>query len=206
MGYEDTAKLSEQDERKGLLILFMMDTIIETDRLIIRKITSADFEDLFKLHSDSIVQKYTGEPIISTLEEVIKGSKERTFKDYEVYGYGRWAVILKSNNSFVGWAGLKYLPEFNEVDLGYRFLQKYWGMGIATESSIAILKYGFEVLELKRIIAVAIIENKASIRVMEKSGMIFDKKAPYDEGGEEDIWYKLDIKDYKRSQKNIHNI
>ena len=182
-----------------------MNTIIETDRLIIRKITSTYFEDLFNLHSDPVVQQYTGEPTISTFEEVIEGSKERTFRDYEVYGYGRWAVVLKSNNSFTGWAGLKYLPEFDEIDLGYRFLQEYWGMGIATEASIAILKYGFEVLELKRIIAVSMIENKASIRVIEKCGMIFDKKAPYDEGGEDDIWYKLDIKDYKRSQKNINN-
>ena len=173
-----------------------MNTIIETDRLIIRDITPTDYDDLLSLHSDPIVQEYTGEPTINSIEEVIQASEERTFMDYKVYGYGRWAVVLKSKNCFVGWAGLKYLPEFDEIDLGYRFLQKYWGMGIATEASIAILKYGFEVLKLKRIIAVAMIDNKASIRVMEKCGMIFDKKAPYDEGGVDDIWYKLNIEDY----------
>ena len=79
---------------------------------------------------------------------------------------------------FVGWAGLAYLPEFDEIDLGYRFLPEYWGKGIATEASHAILAYGFEELKLSRIIAIALKEHSASIKVMEKVGMEFDKFAP----------------------------
>lgn len=165
-----------------------MKTLIETERLILREITLDDKEEMFQLHSNSEVQKYTGEPLVESIEEMAEAIKSRV-NDYEKYGYGRWAAFLKNGMQFVGWAGLLYLPEFNEIDLGYRFLPKYWGMGLATEASNAILTYGFDKLELSRIIAIAMKENKASIKVMEKVGMEFDKFAPYEPEGEDVVWY-----------------
>ena len=89
-----------------------MKNILETDRLLLREISKDDYEGLFQLHSDPIVQKYTGEQPVKTISEIINGTKERTFKDYKTHGFGRWAVIVKSTDQFTGWAGLKYLPEF----------------------------------------------------------------------------------------------
>lgn len=168
-----------------------MKALIETERLLLRKVNLDDKEDMFRLHSNSDVQKYTGEPLVTSVEEMEQAIRSK-IKDDEKYGYGRWVTFLKSDIQFVGWAGLKYLPEFDEIDLGYRFLPEYWGMGIATEASQAILKYGFDKLQLKRIIAIAVKENKASIKVMEKIGMKFDKFAPYDLGGEDAAWYWCD--------------
>lgn len=168
-----------------------MGTIIETERLILREITLDDAEEMYKLHAHPEVQKYTGEPVVKSIDE-IKDAIETRKIDYKKYGYGRWATILKSENKFVGWAGLAYLPEFDEVDIGYRFLPEYWGMGIATEVSQEILNYGFEVIKLKKIIAIALQENKASIRVMEKIGMQFDKIAPYDEEITDAVWYRCE--------------
>ena len=165
--------------------------IIETERLILRELVPSDAEDMLRLHSNHQVQKYTGEDLITTLEGVYSKINEK-INDYENYGFGRWATILKNGKKFAGWAGLAYLPEFNEIDLGYRFLPEYWGAGIATEASHAILIYGFDKLKLKRIIAIAMKENKASIRVMEKVGMQFDKYAPYKPGGEDYTWYWCD--------------
>ncbi len=170
-----------------------MKILIETKRLLLRKITLDDKEELFKLHSNSDVQKYTGEPLVESLEEMEQAIKTR-INDYENYGYGRWATFLKNGMHFVGWAGLAYLPEFDEIDLGYRFSPQYWGMGFATEASQAILTYGFDKLELRQIIAIAMKENKASIKVMEKVGMEFDKFAPYEPGGEDVVWYWCDKK------------
>ena len=147
---------------------------------------------MLRLHSDPEVQKYTGDPIITSLEEIERKIKEVKIRDYENHGFGRWATFLKEGNVFVGWAGLLYLPEFDEVDLGYRFLKEYWGQGIATEASKAILDYGFNVLNLKRIIAIAMKEHKASIRVMEKVGMKFEKYAPYEPGSIDAAWYSLE--------------
>ncbi len=165
--------------------------IIETERLILREIVLTDAEDMLRLHSNQQVQKYTGEDIITSLEEIHSKIKEKS-ADYVNHGFGRWATILKDGMQFTGWAGLAYLPEFDEIDLGYRFLPEYWGVGIATEASHAILTYGFDNLHLKKIIAIAMKENKASIRVMEKVGMQFDKFAPYEPGGPDFVWYWCD--------------
>ncbi|MBT8233381.1 MAG: GNAT family N-acetyltransferase [Saprospiraceae bacterium] len=168
-----------------------MQPIIETERLVLREITVDDEEVMFKLHSNPLVQKYTGESVVESLEEMKKAIESRII-DYKKYGYGRWATTMKEGNQFVGWAGLAYLEEFDEIDLGYRFLPEFWGMGIATEVSRAILHYGFETLKLKRIVAIALEENKASFRVMEKVGMEFEKIAPYEIGSEDAIWYWCD--------------
>ena len=168
-----------------------MNYLIETERLFLRKITLDDKEALFKLHSNLAVQKYTGEPVVNSIEE-IETTIHARINNYKKYGYGRWATILKNGMQFAGWAGLAYLPEFDEIDLGYRFLPEYWGAGIATEASRAILTYGFDTLKLKKIIAIAMRENKASIKVMEKIGMEFDKFAPYEIGSEDAIWYACD--------------
>lgn len=170
-----------------------MKTLIETERLFLREISLDDAAEMFLLHADAVVQKYTGEPLVGSIEEMEETIQKR-ISYYKKYGYGRWATFLKEEMQFVGWAGLAYLPEFDEVDLGYRFLPKYWGMGIATEASQAILSYGFDKLKLKRIIAIAMKDNKASIKVMEKIGMEFDKFAPYEDGGEDVAWYWCDKK------------
>lgn len=170
-----------------------MKFLIETERLLLRKITLDDKEEMFQLYSNPDVQKYTGEPLVESIEEMEQAIQTR-IDDYEKYGFGRWATFLKDGMQFVGWAGLAYLPEFDEIDLGYRFLPEYWGLGIATEVSHAILTYGFDSLKIKKIIAIAMKENKASIRVMEKVGMEFDKFAPYEPGGKDVVWYWCDKK------------
>lgn len=165
--------------------------IIETQRLLLRELTLSDAEDMLRLHSRPEVQQYTGEELITDLDEMRDAIAKR-IEGYKKYGYGRWATFLKEGMQFTGWSGLAYLPECNETDLGYRFLPEFWGQGIATEASRAILSYGFEHLRLKRIVAIAMKENKASIRVMEKAGMHFYKIAPYKAGCEDAVWYCCD--------------
>lgn len=165
-----------------------MDVVIETDRLVLREVSLEDTEDMFRLHSNELVQKYTEEETVKSKQEMEEAIRQR-LQNYPLYGYGRWATFLKHNMQFVGWAGLAYLSEFDEIDLGYRFLPEFWGMGIATEAGRAILDYGFETLNLPRIIAIAVKENNASIRVMEKLDMTFEKYAPYEPGGKDVVWY-----------------
>ena len=91
--------------------------------------------------------------------------------DYRKYGFGRGACILKSTGEQIGFAGLKYLEELGEVDVAYRLLPKYWGLGLATEAALASVRYGFADLDLKRIIGLVMPENIASVRVLEKTGL-----------------------------------
>lgn len=174
--------------------------ILETKRLVLKNITLEDKENMFKMYANPEVQKYTGEPVTTSLEEMEEAIKERAH-NYEKYGYGRWATFLKPQMQFVGWAGLAYLPEFDEIDLGYRFLPEFWGKGIATEVSFSILEYGFNTLQLSRIIAIAMKEHKASMRVMEKIGMQFEKFAPYEIGSIDAAWYSIDKDTFQKKNE-----
>ena len=73
-------------------------SMIETKRLILREITFDDKEILFQLHSDPLVQKWTGEPVVETMEEIMQSIRGR-LHDYSTYGYGRLAVIEKQSDA-----------------------------------------------------------------------------------------------------------
>jgi RimJ/RimL family protein N-acetyltransferase len=147
-------------------------SILETERLLIREFVEDDAEAFFSFNSDPEVMRYTGEPPSTSVEHVRR--QIRDYPDYRVHGYGRWAVVYKPHRQVVGFNGLKYLEELREIDLGFRLRTDFWGLGIATESSAEILRYGFENLGLKRIIGLVLPENTRSIRVLEKVGMRFD--------------------------------
>lgn len=161
--------------------------ILTTDRLILREFEISDAQVMFELNSDEEVMKYTGDVRFNSVEESRKLIKD--YPDYEKNGFGRWAVISKKDKEFLGWCGLKKHPD-NTVDIGYRFFQKYWNQGFASESAKACLEYGFAVLELEEIVANADCDNVASIRVMEKIGMEFQHKQAYD-GIENAVRYNI---------------
>ncbi|MES2567749.1 MAG: GNAT family N-acetyltransferase [Bacteroidota bacterium] len=151
------------------------DIILETPRLLLRKKVVEDAPFFFDLNSDPLVTRYTGDAAFKDVqgaEDIVK----YVMCQYEKNGYGRWMVIEKETNNPIGWCGLKYLEETEETDLGYRFMQKYWGKGFATEASQACLDYGFRVLNLERIIGRAVKENVDSIKVLKKVGMTFCKE------------------------------
>jgi len=169
-----------------------MNIKIETDRLIIREFNEKDYKAVYEFGSNLKVNKYTGDKLIESLNEAKGIINNIWLKEYNKYGYGRWATIYKPDNKIIGFAGLKFLPEFNETDIGFRFLPEYWNKGIATEASKEIVKYGFENLELIRIIGIAIPENIGSCKVLEKTGLGFYKKDDYDGDGKIYNWYKIE--------------
>lgn len=144
--------------------------ILETDRLILRQFKEEDAHAFFELNSDPEVIRYTGDEAFENLQAA--RAFILAYEPYKRDGFGRWAVELKATNEFVGFCGLRLL-ESGEVDLGFRFHRKHWGQGYATESAKACLSYGFNKLNLKRIIGRAALENKASIAVLEKIGMSY---------------------------------
>lgn len=148
---------------------------IETSRLRLRPFTLQDVGPSYEMNLDPEVSRYTGDGGVISRAELERRIREDVLGDYAKYGYGRLAVEWKATGEWIGFAGLKYLPDLGEVDLGYRFLRRFWGKGIATEASRACLDYGFETLGLQRIIALVLHENAASIRVVEKLGFRYEK-------------------------------
>ena len=164
-----------------------MKLIIETPRLILREFELNDAEKMWELNSDPDVIKFTGDPPFVSIDQAKEFIKN--YRDYRENGYGRWAVITKDKNDFVGWCGLK-LNEENFVDIGFRFFKKDWNKGYATESAKAGLNYGFSKLNLNEIIGRAASKNTASIRVLEKLNMDYWKKDNC-KGIENSVYYKM---------------
>ena len=149
-----------------------MHIIFETPHLILRRFTNADAPLILQLNSDPEIVKYVHERILVSEEDAEKILTNNILPQYEKQ-LGRWAVHTKDNMEFIGWCGLKYRPDLGEIDLGYRFIQKAWGKGYATEAASHTLDHGFNQLNLQTITGRAHIENIASIRVLEKIGMQF---------------------------------
>ena len=149
----------------------------DTARLSLRAFEATDAEPFFRLNSDPEVNRYTGDPPC----ESVAAAKAAilAYPDWEQPGIGRWATVHRATGAVIGFAGLKYLPELGEVDLGYRFLPAFWGRGLATEASRACLAYGFETLGLQRVIGLTDPENQASMRVLEKIGMLPEGSIEY---------------------------
>jgi len=149
-----------------------MNIIIETNRLLLRTFTELDANLIYELNLDPDVTRYTHDPVkdpahaSEILEKVI-------IPQYVLYNQGRWAVHVKSTLEFLGWCGLKYRSELNEIDLGYRFKKEGWGKGYATEAAYASIQYGFEKIGLQRIVARAEIDNIGSWKVLEKCGLTY---------------------------------
>ena len=169
--------------------------IIETERLILRPFNMDDAEAVYEFNSNTEVIKYTGGELLNSLERAKEIINDVWYSDYEKYGYGRYAVVHKADNKVIGFSGLKYLPEFDETDIGYRFLPEYWGKGIGTEASKPFIKYGFEDLRLKRIIGIAMPENIGSCKILEKIGLKFYKVDEYDGDGGNYHWYEIHHQD-----------
>jgi len=157
----------------------------ETDRLRHRALTISDAEALFALNGDPKVMKFTCEPLLESVraaEDAIEN-----YPDFDTVGYGRWACVLKETDQVIGFCGLKYLPDLDAVDVGYRFLPAYWGQGLATEACRACLAFGFDELQLDEIIALVLPANQPSARVAEKAGMHCERRFVYD--GQEVLRY-----------------
>lgn len=147
---------------------------LETPRLYLREFTIEDAQLLIDLNSNPNVTRYTGDGPVKDLAEAKRILTDIILPQYK-NKMGRWAVHLKSNNEFIGWCGLKFIAEENEIDLGYRFFENHWGKGYASESAKAVLEYGVNTLKLKNIIARAAKDNVASINVIKKLGMVYLK-------------------------------
>ena len=127
---------------------------------------------ILQLNSDPEILKYVHEPVLTTEEQARQILTDIILPQYK-NNLGRWAIHTKNNNEFIGWCGLKYRPELNEIDLGYRLKKDAWGKGYATEAAKHTLDHGFNNLNLQLITGRAHVENIASIKVLEKIGMQF---------------------------------
>lgn len=169
-------------------------TFAETERLILRELIPSDIDGMFELDSDPEVHRYLGNNPVTNKEQIVEVINFIR-QQYIDNGVGRWAIVNKNTNEFIGWAGLKFVTDLtnnhrNYYDLGYRLQKKYWGQGIATETAIASLSYAFEELNANEVYAMADCENNGSNKVLKKVGFNFIERFNLD--GVEHNWYKIE--------------
>ena len=177
-----------------------MRIITETERLVIREIESSDVDVMLELHSDPEVHRYLGNKTITDRKGIIDAINSLK-KQYSDFGFGRWAMINKKTDEFIGWTGLHFITEpinnhKNFYDLGYRLLRKFWGQGFATESAFASIDFAFNRLKVSEIYAMADVDNEASNVILKKVGLQFVEL--FDNEGVKHNWYKLTSLEYER--------
>jgi RimJ/RimL family protein N-acetyltransferase len=150
---------------------------LQTPHFTLGPLQPADAAVLHRIYQSEGVLRYFPNPTPPPLEKVqrfIVGQQAH----WEKYGYGNWGILPAGEKEIIGWAGLQFLPELNETEVGFLLDRPFWGKGYATEAALASLKYGFEKLSLDHIIALVHPDNLASRRVIEKCGMVYVETLP----------------------------
>ena len=148
---------------------------LETERLVLRRFTESDVDNLVELNIDPRVMRFLrdGKPMSpdQVRDELLPG----ILSDYErVSGCGTWAAIEKATGQFLGWLELRAVEGIpGEAELGYRLRADAWGKGYATEGSRALIHKAFTELGIQRVYAETMAVNLGSRRVMEKVGLRF---------------------------------
>lgn len=154
--------------------LFSVFPVIESERLILRQLTSEDATDFFACQSDPEVFRYAGRSEETSLESA-RHMLNILFQRHQEQTMLSWAIVLKENQRFVGRFQMEEWSDENyRAAVGYLLGMQYWGKGYATEALRAVIAYLFEQTTVNRIDTFAWAENVASTRVMEKAGMRFE--------------------------------
>jgi RimJ/RimL family protein N-acetyltransferase len=146
------------------------DVVLQTERLTLRQLTLEDVPALAQILGDPEVMRYSVRGVLS--EDATTEFVMWSIQCYALYGFGPWAIVETASGRLIGFCALnqEMVDGVEEVEIGYRLAQLYWGHGFATEIARATLAYGFANLGLRSIIAIVQPANVASIRVIQKLG------------------------------------
>lgn len=168
--------------------------MIETQRLFHRKFTREDLPWLIENRTPPAVNRYLGGPSMQNPESL---SKRLDFyiECYDSVGVGMCAMGLKDTGELIGASGLQPLEDTGEIEVGYSLAEKYWRQGYGYETAMGWIKYGFDVMELDRIVAVCHPDNTGSYKIMEKCGMRYEKTEPH--YGQDCFYYSIERADLR---------
>ena len=150
--------------------------ILQIDGLTMKPLQLSDLDSLTAIWADPEVTKFLPSRGVAIPREKVEKTLASFVEHWQKLGYGIWKIVEDETDKMVGYCGLRYLEELNEVELLYGLAKEYWGKGIATKAAKASVSYGFDEANLDRIIALALPENEASKKVIEKTGFKYEKQ------------------------------
>jgi [ribosomal protein S5]-alanine N-acetyltransferase len=151
---------------------------LTTTRLTLRPFSGADVPALLQLLNTGGVLRYFPNPAPAN-EARVDRLIAHHLNEWAERGLGWWALERRAQAGLIGCAGLEFLPETNETEVAYLLGRDHWGQGLATEAGGAALQFGFETLHLETIIGLVHPQNRASIHVLEKLGLVFVDRNTY---------------------------
>jgi RimJ/RimL family protein N-acetyltransferase len=149
--------------------------ILETERLVLRRMKVEDAEFIFELVNEAAFIRNIGDKGVRTLEDARNYILNGPVASYAKFGFGLYLVALRETDEAIGICGLLKRDSLEDVDIGFALLEKFRRKGFAYESAAAVMEYGRIALELERIVAITSPDNEASMRVLQKLGLRFEK-------------------------------
>ena len=167
--------------------------VLETDRLIVRRLTPEDAEFILQLVNEPSWLRFIGNKSVRNLEDARAYILQGPVEMYARFGFGLYLVELKEGGISIGMCGLIKRDALEDVDIGFAFLPKYWGRGYAYEAASAVMVYGANQLGLKRIVAITSVDNDSSIKLLEKLGLRFERMVKLSDDAEEIKLFGSDV-------------
>jgi RimJ/RimL family protein N-acetyltransferase len=162
---------------------------LRTDRLLLRRIQAEHRDDLVRMHADERVMATLGGVRSAALTA---GFLEGALAHWQHYGFGLWMVYDPPSGRFAGRGGLHHVmvEGQDEVEVAYAFMSDFWGQGLATELATESVRVAFEIVGLRNIVCFTLTTNRASQRVMEKVGFVYER--PITHANLPHVLYRLD--------------
>lgn len=149
--------------------------VLETSRLILRRQSPDDAGFVLELLNDPAWLRNIGDRGVRTVEGAAAHIRSGAMASYARYGFGLYLAELKEGGVPAGICGLIKRDGLDDVDLGFAFLPAFRGQGLAREAAAATLEYGMKTLALRRVVAITVVDNQPSIRLLEQLGMRFER-------------------------------
>jgi RimJ/RimL family protein N-acetyltransferase len=159
--------------------------VLETARLILRRLSIDDAEFVLELLNEPSFLRYIGDKGVRNLDDARQYILDGPVASYERNGFGVYLVELKESGIPIGISGLVKRDTLPDADIGFAFLPAYWSNGYALESTAAVMKYARETLKLDRILAITSPDNDASAKLLCKIGLKFERLIKLSADGDE---------------------
>jgi RimJ/RimL family protein N-acetyltransferase len=167
--------------------------VLETERLILRRLTVEDSEFILELLNDPAWLRFIGDKGVRTLDDARAYILKSLVSMYERLGFGLYLTELKDGGNPIGVCGLIKRDSLEDVDIGFAFLPKFCGKGYAYESAYAVMAYGKRTFGLSRIVAITSPDNYPSARLLEKLGFNFERMVKLSDDSEEISLFASDL-------------
>ena len=149
--------------------------VLETKRLVLREQSEADSAFILRLLTEPSFIRHVGDKGVRTIEDARRYILNGPVESYRRFGFGLYLVEARFSGEPMGICGLIQRENLEDVDVGFAFVPEFWSRGFAFEAASAVLAHARDTLGLERVVAIVSPGNKASVKLLEKLGMKFER-------------------------------